>query len=483
MPQKPHILDYEPVRRKGSARAVEFDPREETDSPVVPHSKSPNEMTTTSASPTAQAAATPPKTGMKKGHALTFVAMFIFTALVYFRPYEVFPSLKWTSSSAFWMGLATLLIYVPMQLQLEEKITIRPREINLAVLLLIIALLSVPLATDRSLAWAGFIEFAKVILMFIILVNVLRTETRLRLLIHLILVVSCWMSIAAVNDYRLGRFSLPGERIEGIIGGLFDNPNDMALHLVTMIPITLALFWTSRHLLGKVIYPICMGLMVAGVVASFSRGGFLGLICATAFMVWRLARKNRTLFLVIAIIFFVGFVALSPGDFQTRLATTGDASSIQRQNDLKRSLFVALHHPLFGVGINNYRIYSNTEHATHNAYTQVGAELGLPAMIIYLMFLLAALKPLREIGNETKQTDPKSRFRYLAAGFEASLVGYMVASFFASVAFLWYLYYLVGYGICLARLYHAAKPLPALENAGAGPRLLRGDHQPSLAAN
>ena len=93
--------------------------------------------------------------------------------------------------------------------------------------------------------------------------------------------------------------------------------------------------------------------------------------------------------MAIALVLCAGFVALAPGDFRTRIATTGDSSSIQRQNDLKRSLFVLLHHPIFGVGINNYVLFSNTDHATHNAYTQIGAEMGVPAMLIYMMFLLA----------------------------------------------------------------------------------------------
>ena len=31
----------------------------------------------------------------------------------------------------------------------------------------------------------------------------------------------------------------------------------------------------------------------------------------------------------------------------------------------------------------------------------------------------------------------------------------MVCSFFASVAYLWYVYYLVGYAVCLRRLYES----------------------------
>jgi hypothetical protein len=43
----------------------------------------------------------------------------------------------------------------------------------------------------------------------------------------------------------------------------------------------------------------------------------------------------------------------------------------------------------------------------------------------------------------------------LAVGLQASLVAYMVSSFFASVAYLWYVYYIVGYAICLRRMYEA----------------------------
>ena len=102
--------------------------------------------------------------------------------------------------------------------------------------------------------------------------------------------------------------------------------------------------------------------------------------------------------------------------------------------------------------MNNFVLYSDTEHATHNAYTQVAAEMGLPAAVVYVMFLLTALKRLKRIPHP-RQVDKKSRtLPYLAIGLQASLIGYMVTSFFASVAYLWYVYYIVAYAICVGRL-------------------------------
>jgi hypothetical protein len=43
----------------------------------------------------------------------------------------------------------------------------------------------------------------------------------------------------------------------------------------------------------------------------------------------------------------------------------------------------------------------------------------------------------------------------LTVGLQASLVAYMVSSFFLSVSFNWYVFYLVGYAVCLRRLYES----------------------------
>jgi hypothetical protein len=52
-------------------------------------------------------------------------------------------------------------------------------------------------------------------------------------------------------------------------------------------------------------------------------------------------------------------------------------------------------------------------------------------------------------------------------GLQASLIGYMVSSFFASTAYLWYVYYLVGYAVCLRRMYEAEHGPPE-ESPGGG---------------
>lgn len=388
----------------------------------------------------------------RSGHSLSFAGLFFFTFLVYFRPYELLPSLSWMSKGALVAAVATLAVFVPTQLALENRLSAKPREVKLGFLILLTGILSVPFALEPARALQSFIEFGKVILMFIVMVNVLRTEKRLRAIILLVLFASCVLSMAALTDYLRGHLALEGRRIAGLIGGLFSNPNDLALHLVTMIPISLVLMIGSRGLLKKAVYLCCSLLLMAGLVATFSRGGFLGFMCVAAFMVWKLARRNRVILGGLAIAIILSIIALAPSAYRSRISTTSDDSAIARTDDLKRSILIAARHPLLGVGMDNYILYSNSNKATHNAYTQVASEMGLGALILYITFLLTPLSRLRKVEQATRAGKRIPPLHYLAIGLQASLVGYMVVSFFASVAYQWYVYYLVAYALCLHRL-------------------------------
>src|SRR5687768_1819064 len=399
----------------------------------------------------------------RRGHTLSFIGLFIFSVVLYLRPYEFFPGLSSLTSMAFYTGLVTLLIYASTQLSTEGNLTARPKEINLVLLLGAAALLSMPMAVDIGDAWKTFSEqLLKTIVIFVVLVNVVRTESRLKLLLLLVLVVSIYLSVNAINDYRLGIFEIGTSetaRIRGRIKGLFENSNDLALHLVTMIPIAVALGLSGRNPLKKLVYFGITGLMVGAVVVTFSRGGFIGLVAAAVVLARRLGKKNRVATTGAVVCAVILFVVLAPGAFSTRLSTIFNSaadisgSASQRTQVLKRSVWVALRYPVFGVGIGNFRHKSPRNLETHNAYTQVGAEMGLAAMVVYVLFLVHPIRRMRLIEKESLAHPDRLRFYYLSIGLQASLIGFMFSSFFGAVAYQWYVYYLVGYAVCLHRLF------------------------------
>jgi probable O-glycosylation ligase (exosortase A-associated) len=396
------------------------------------------------------------QTSIKAGHGVSFAGLFVFTFLLFFRPYELSPSLAWLSKSALITAIITLLFFIPTQLGLENKLTIRTREVNCVLILLVLGLMSVPLALDPARAWYSFVDYLKVVAMFIVMVNVLRTRKRLNAIFVLITFASCILSVAAVHDYISGNIAIGGDRINGAIGGLFENPNDLALHFVTFLPIVIGLGLGARSVIIRIVLMAVVVSLLVGTVATLSRGGFIGLIFVVGTLAWRLAGRNRVLVGGAAVLFMILFLFLAPGAYRERIATTADASATARTGELKRSVYIALRHPVFGVGMDNFILFSNTEHATHNAYTQVASEIGFPAAVIYVLFLIASLKRIRRIPNPRDVDKKERKLAYLAVGLEASLVGYMVTSFFASVAYLWYVYYLAAYVICIGRMYQVS---------------------------
>lgn len=482
MPYDPQPFDYEPVTRRSASLAERLEdeerfsvlrrplPSTDADDWVIPDDNLPPPTVAASAPLAATAQHTEDSHRrvakglshvLRRGHTLSFAGLFLFTVVLYFRPHEVFQAFSSLTTLAYWIAVSTLGIFVPTQLGLEGNLTVRPREVNLILLLSLCAMLSVPFALDPSEARATCIELLKVFAMFIVMVNVMRTERRLKILIFLSLAVGCIVSAGAIGDYRLGHFADRGQRIAGVIGGMFGNSNDMALHLVVMTPIAVALFFSTRNIFKKTFFGACAGLMMIGNIVTFSRGGLLGLLGALTVLLWKLGRRHRLLVFVLAISLALALIVFMPGAMVERLASIfnpatdehAGGSVISRRALLVRSLQMMLHHPLLGLGLGNFHTVSIREQVTHNAYTQVGAEMGVPAMLLYIMFILAAFKRVSGIEKETLWEQHHSRFYYLSVGLQASIVGYMISSFFLSVAYQHYLYYLIGYAICLHRIY------------------------------
>jgi O-antigen ligase len=459
--------DYHPVTRSASGRISESQPSIVDVWPVKPeHSAANGPRRPEPQDPKARATTFEQTnlnaTFLKHGHAFSYAALFLFTAILYARPGEFYPSAL-TASIALLAGVATLGLFIPTQLSLEGTLTARPRELNLVLLFGLTGLLSVPFAINRQEAWVEFSgTFIRCIVIFVVIVNVVRTEARLKGLIFLAMVAGIWLSVEAINDYRLGLMTVEGYRAAGRGTGIFGNTNDMALHLVTILPITVALMLGSKGAARKFIYAACAALMIAAIVLSYSRGAFIGMLIVLLFIAWKLGRQRR-LEIVFAVLGFAGvIVLLAPDRYGSRLLSIfipsldAEGSADARRGELFRSIYVALRHPLLGIGMGNYQPEMSYKGlVTHNSYTQVAAEAGMTALACYVMFVVTPLKKLGQIARETFETRRDSRFYYLALGLQASLIAYLISSFFLSVAYVWYVYYLVAYAVCLRRLYES----------------------------
>lgn len=392
----------------------------------------------------------------QRGHAISYFGLFLFTIVLYFRPYEFSSALKWSAGSAFWIALATVAVFLPSQLALRGNLTARPAEVNLILCLTVLALLSIPIGSNPAESWTTFNDtFIKAVLIFIVMINVVTTERRLTGLIYLSFAVSILLSIYSVIDYAEGNLSVDGYRVKPMIGGIFGNPNDMAIHLVTMVPIALGMAFGSKNILKRLALLGAAVLFVAAIVVTYSRGGFLGLMGAALVFTFILGRKKKGVAIFVLILAAGLLMAIAPGNYLGRVLSifglAGDptGSAAARKTVLIHSLIVAIRNP-FGVGMGNYRFMAPHDAVSHNAYTQVATEMGIPALIVYILFMVMSLRRLKQIEKDDSAFG--KRAYYLSVGLRAGLVGYMISSFFASVAYQWYVYYLVGFSFALWRI-------------------------------
>lgn len=403
---------------------------------------------------------------VRRGHLISYFGLFFFTLVLFTRPSDWYPN-DLTLNLAYYTGLFTLAVFVVTQLLREGNLTARPRELYFVLALLLAGFLSIPFADqDRAYAFETFKEnFLRAILMFIVLVNVVRTERRLRWLLLLALGVGLYLAISALSDYSKGNLGVEGYRVQGAIGAMFGNPNDLAAYLTDMVPVAIAFLCISRGLVRRIFYALGIAVLVGGVVVTFSRGGSLALIAIVLVLTWKLGKRHRALFMTLALAVCIGSLAAAPGAYRTRLLSIFDSSlevaagsAEARRHLLQESIKVALRHPVLGIGMGNFRVIYKL--MTHNSYTQVAAEMGLFGFFAYLLFIITPLKRLREIERATYGDPAQRRYYFMAVGLQGMLVAYMVSSFFGARAYYYNIYYLVGYAVSFRMIYYTRIGIP-----------------------
>ena len=391
---------------------------------------------------------------------IAFIGVFLFTIFVFFRPYETIPGAEFLSGGAFPIAVATLLVFFPSQLAATGTLSMLSREVKCVLVLIFLALVTIPIAKDPSMAWERFNEqFIKATLMFIVMVNVLVNWHRLRMIIYISLAVSFYLSVLAIRNYISGEVAIEGYRV-GIdeIGGLFGNPNEVALHLVTMCPIAFALGLGARRKMTRVLFFALAFLLVAANAVTYSRGAFLGLLAAVGVMAWKLGKDRRAKVFLALVLLGGSFMFVAPSGYGTRVLSIFTSSldptgsSTARSELLKRSILVTFRNP-WGIGMGNFPVVGIHNQETHNSYTQVSSELGVLALAAYLIFVISPLRKLGQLERKMSEKDEVDWRYYLSIGLQSSIASFLVSSFFGSIAYSWYVYYLIAYAVCFRMIY------------------------------
>jgi O-antigen ligase len=243
-----------------------------------------------------------------------------------------------------------------------------------------------------------------------------------------------------------------------------------------LIPFAVYLGLTRPNPLAKFMYVVCGMLLGATSMVTYSRAGFLSMAIAGTFFLVRISRRYPAALAVGGAGAMI-LIASSPGRVFTMFAGAGDNataadSASARWELVKRSFEVAGANPLrwlFGVGIDNFHIVSNKELVNHNAYLQVFNEIGLPALCFYVLFLVSVVAVSARIAKRYQRSRRYRHVWLMAVAIQTSVIVYLVGSCFASVAYLWYVYYPAAFAVCLQQLLRRAEGQPG--EKGVEPRV------------
>lgn len=254
----------------------------------------------------------------------------------------------------------------------------------------------------------------------------------------------------------LTRFDIgPDGRLAGLV---HYDANDLGLLMVCVIPLALYFLGNGTRLLPRLMAFGALALFLMTIIKTGSRGAFVALIAVTLYLLARYSTVHWGRRVAIVAGAVVLFLVGTGAQYRTAMATlltptedynwSGQAEG-GRMEVWERGVQYMLDRPLTGVGLNAFPIAEGTLSplasrqmfsrgvrwsSAHSSYVQIGAELGVLAIVIFVLVLLAGLFTAGRLARDAARLG-EARVAALARAQGAGLVGFAVAGAFLSHAY------------------------------------------------
>jgi O-antigen ligase len=276
--------------------------------------------------------------------------------------------------------------------------------------------------------------------------------------------------------------------------GKFSNPNDLAQAILFGLPGWWLIIKRSRSPVMRLVAFASVVVIMMTFTKTASRGGFTGLVVLILVYFWRSSSSGKVKIAFVMTLTMVAALLLVPKSIKARLTTLSSedlqvewtdpeytaglrsavASTQSRKVMLWRSLILTARHPFFGVGAGMFPTAEN-DYArslgerkgswlgTHNSYTQISSEIGIPGLILYLTILITCLKESRRVYKVTAGNLQFAEIGDMAICLNYMVLSFMITALFSSVAFMNFVPILAGLTASFLRAIRAKvpeRPLP-----------------------
>jgi O-antigen ligase len=249
--------------------------------------------------------------------------------------------------------------------------------------------------------------------------------------------------------------------------GSFANSNTIAIKLLLGMPMLWLLAARSNAgMTRKILVGGALTIMLVALFLTGSRGGLIGLAVLVLIAFVRSPPLGKVKIAFAVAVLAAGAALFLPRSVKARFATifassmqyVGDddvqslmesaaSSSQSRLELLLESVKLTAQHPLLGVGPGQFATYSAGQAAaqgkfsawvgTHNTYTQLSSESGIPALCLYVATLLASMWELQRIYRRARLVPGEQAhdIAIMALALHSSFVAFCICGLFNHMAY------------------------------------------------
>lgn len=347
----------------------------------------------------------------------------------------------------------------------QRKVKNIPFEARCLLVMTVVLFLSAVLSPVwKGGALSNTLDFAKVSILWILTFLLVTDFEKLRRLLY---IQAASVAIICVVSIILAR----GQgRLEGVIGGIYSNPNDLAFAIVLTLPFCLAFLLTAKGVLVKLCWSVAMLVMGLALFMTASRAGFISLVISGVVCLWHFGVKGRRLYLIVVSVFaLLVLLAVAGRTLTERVVAISGRVDNQEQNRaygsyeerkflINRAIEGIEHYPILGIGVRNFETYSGVWKDVHVTYLQIAVEGGIPSLLLYVLFLGSAFRNLRKISRSSGLDSQTILF---VGALHGSLVGFVIGALFAPVAYQFFPYFYVAYSSVLLAIINERKESPS----------------------
>jgi putative inorganic carbon (HCO3(-)) transporter len=320
------------------------------------------------------------------------------------------------------------------------------------------------------------------LLVYVVVSNVIRTPHQLRAVIWTLVLagsfmglVSVWQEATHAYHNTLGGLAqvdttgfdvgTEGKELRPRLAGPIGEKNRYAQVLLVLVPLAVLRLRTERSRRLRLLAAACAGLILCGVVLTYSRGAAIALaLVVLAMTALRMISLRQLLALSLALVALVAVVA---PDYVRRMQSLGAAgsalsrssgadSAIQgRATENVAAFLVFRDHPALGVGPGQFFTRYSAEYGNaldlrflrenrraHNLYLEIAADTGALGLAAFLAIVGVTMTQLWRLSVYWRRRQPE--LAGLAQAFLLALVAYMATGIFLQLAYQRYFWFLLA---------------------------------------